>query len=105
MDTFSIALSGLQAASKGVAVTANNVANINSKDYKAKRLDLEEQREGGVQESSLAESQEPAVPGGSNVDLATEITHLMTQSHAYQANLKVMKAQNELLGQAMDLKV
>jgi flagellar basal-body rod protein FlgC len=105
MDAFSIAISGLQAASTGVSVTANNVANINSKDYKAKRLDLEEQKEGGVQESQLVESQEATVPGGSNVDLATEITNLMTQSHAYQANLKVMKAQNELLGQALDVKV
>jgi len=105
VDPFSIALSGLQAASTGVSVTANNLANINSKDYKAKRLNLEEQQEGGVREASLTESQEPTVPNGSNVDPAVEITNLMTQSHAYQANLKVMKTQNELLGLAMDLKV
>lgn len=105
MDPFSIALSGLQAASTGVSVTANNLANINSKDYKAKRLDLEEQREGGVREAGLTESQEPTVSNGSNVDPAVEITNLMTQSHAYQANLQVLKAQSELLGQTMDLKV
>ena len=105
MDAFAISLSGLQAASTGVSVTANNVANVNSKDYRAKRLDLEEQREGGVQESSLTESQESTVPGGSNVDLATEFTNLMVQSNAYGANLKVIQTQNQILGTAMDLKV
>jgi len=105
MDSFAISLSGLQAASTGVSVTANNLANLNSKDYKAKRLDLEEQREGGVQEAKLTESQEPTVPGGSNVDLPTEITNLMTQSNAYSANLKVMQTHEQMLGMAMDLKV
>jgi flagellar hook protein FlgE len=105
MDTFSIALSGLQAATTGIGVTANNVANVNSKDYKAKRLDLEEQKEGGVRPSALRESQEPTEPNGSNVDLATEFTSQMLQSNSYQANLKMLQTQNQILGQAMDLKV
>lgn len=104
MDTYSVGLSGLNAASLGMGVTANNVANANSDGYKAKRLDLEESREGGVQESRLAESQEPTVPGGSNVDYATEMTNMMTQSGSYAANLQVMKTQDEMLGQLMDMR-
>ncbi|WP_005035507.1 flagellar basal body rod protein FlgC [Holophaga foetida] len=104
MATTAISLSGLNAASQGLAVTANNVANANTDGYRAKRLDLEEQQEGGVQASKLTESQEPTGPGSSNVDYATEMTSLMTQSGAYAANLQVMKTQDQMLGQFMDMK-
>jgi len=104
MNATSIALSGLQAASMGFGVTANNVANVNSVDYKAQRLDLEEQQEGGVRASALKESQEPTEQGGSNVDLATEFTNSMLQASTYQANLKVMEAQKQVLGMTLDLK-
>jgi len=104
MEAFAIGQSGLNAASLGTAVTANNVANANSDGYKAKRLDLEEQKEGGVAASKLEESKEATRPGGSNVDYATEITNLMTQSGAYSANLKVMETQDKVIGQTMDMK-
>lgn len=104
MDTTNIGISGLNAASLGTALTANNVANANSDGYKAKRLDLEDRREGGVQAARVTEIQEPTTPGGSNVDYATEMTNLMTQSGSYGANLQVIKAQSDMLGQALDMK-
>nr|WP_320133448.1 flagellar basal body rod C-terminal domain-containing protein [uncultured Holophaga sp.] len=104
MSTYDIGLSGLNAASLGTAVTANNIANANSSGYKAKRLDLEDQAGGGVKASQLSESQESTVPGGSNVDYATEMVNLMTQSGSYSANLETLKTQDEMLGQIMDMK-
>jgi len=104
MDTFSIALSGLQTSGNGMAVTANNVANANSEDYKAKRMDQEDVQGGGTRPSTLQESQEPTAPGRSNVDYATEMTGSMLQSASYQANLKVIQVESQILGQTMDLK-
>jgi len=104
MDVNSIGLSGVNAAALGTSVTANNIANANTRDFKAKRLDLEDQVQGGTRPGVLRESQAPLAPEGSNVDLASELTNLITQGGAYQANLKVLQAQSQMLGATLDLK-
>ncbi len=104
MDVNSIGLSGVNTVALSIGVTANNVANVNTKDFKAQRLEQEDQVQGGTRPATLRESQEPPAPEGSNVDLAFETTNLITQSGAYQANLKVLQTQNQMLGTAMDLK-
>jgi flagellar hook protein FlgE len=104
MDVNSIGLSGVNTAALGATVTANNIANANTKDFKAKRLEQEELAQGGTRPSALRESQEPPSPEGSNVDLATEFTSLIGQGVTYKANLKVVEAQTEFLGTALDLK-
>jgi len=104
MDVNSIGLSGVNTAALGTAVTANNIANANTKDFKAKRLDQEDQAQGGTRPAALRESQEPAAPEGSNVDLASEFISLIGQGAAYKANLKVVEAENQFLGTAIDLK-
>jgi flagellar hook protein FlgE len=45
------------------------------------------------------------VPGGSNVDLATEFTNLLAYADTYRVNAKVLEVQQELLGTVMDIKV
>src|SRR5512145_2968790 len=105
MDSTSISLAGINAATLGVAVVANNVANVNSKDFKAKRVDFEDLREGGVKPSQIVESEEQAVLGGSNVDFATEFTNLLAYADTYKINAKVLEVQEEILGTVMDLKV
>jgi flagellar basal-body rod protein FlgC len=97
-------LSGLNAAAMSLAVTANNVANSNTAGYKAKRLDLEDTKEGGVRPAAIRESEEPAPEGTSNVDLASEFVNLMVQSDTYKANLKALEAQNQILGTTLDMK-
>jgi flagellar hook protein FlgE len=37
------------------------------------------------------------------VDLAEEIVGLQTTKHAYQANLKTLKAEDEMLGSLFDI--
>jgi flagellar hook protein FlgE len=105
MDTMSVSLAGMNAAGLGVAVVANNVANANSKGYKAKRVDFEDVREGGVRPTGLQASETLVIPEGSNVDFATEFTNLLAYADAYKINAKVLEVQQELLGTVMDLKV
>lgn len=100
----SASLSGLQAAGQGVALSANNVANLNSTGYRALSQVQEEQPQGGVRTAAVTQSPAPTAPGGSNVDLGTEAVNLDTQGAAYQANLKFLQVQNSLLGTALDLK-
>jgi flagellar hook protein FlgE len=103
MDTMSVSLAGMNAAGLGVAVVANNVANANSKGFKAKRVDFEDVREGGVRPAGLRASEE--LVAGSNVDFETEFTSLLAYADAYKINAKVLEVQQELLGTVMDLKV
>lgn len=104
MSVNSIGSSGVNTAALGLAVSANNIANANTKDFRAKRLDQEEQAQGGTRPSALRESEALPAPDGSNVDLATEFTQMMEQGTAYKANLKLLETQDQTLGTALDLK-
>jgi len=104
MDVVGFALSGLRAASAGLAVQANNVANQQSDGFKAKRVDLVAEASGGVRVSGVSEDPTPAGPGNSNVDLATETVQGMSFDVMYRANLKVLKASEELTKATLDLK-
>lgn len=104
MDLTAIGLSALRTAALGEAVRANNVANVNSDGFRAKRLEREDQPTGGVRASGLTASPEPPVPGGSNVDLAKEFTDNAVDSAGYKAGLKLLQVADEQLGQALDLK-
>ena len=104
MDVVGIALSGLRASSAGLAVQANNVANQQSDGFKAKRVDLVAEASGGVRVSGVSEDPTPAGPGASNVDLATEAVQGMGFDLMYRANLKVLKAADELTQVTLDLK-
>lgn len=99
MDLMSAGLSGVRSASFGLAVTANNVANVNTPDFRAQRLDFEE---GAPGSGPLRET--PGLRESSNVDLAVEITNLQVQSGAYRANLKVIQTADEILGATLDMK-
>ncbi len=105
MDSTSVSLAGVNAATLGVAVVANNVANANSKDFRAKRVDFEDLREGGVKPSQIVESEEATVPEGSNVDFGTEFVNLLAHAETYKVNAKALEVQQEILGTVMDLKV
>jgi flagellar basal body rod protein FlgG len=104
MDGLSASLSGLQTAGQSVGLSANNVANLNSSGYRSRSLVQESLPQGGVAGVAVTQSQAPLNPGGSNVDPATEAVNLDTQGVGYQADLKFMQVQNNLLGTALDLK-
>ncbi|MDR3670519.1 MAG: hypothetical protein P4L36_06735 [Holophaga sp.] len=103
MDGIPASLSGLQTAGQSIALSANNVANLNSTGYRARSLTQEDLPQGGVYGAAVQQSQAPLNPGGGNVDLATEAVNLDTQGTAYQADLKFLQVQNKMLGSALDL--
>jgi flagellar basal-body rod protein FlgC len=104
MDGISASVSGAQTAAQGVAVAANNIANLNTPGYQARSLDQQALPQGGVVGDAVQQSQAALSPGGSNVDLATEAVNTDTQGAGYQADLKALQVQNHMLGTALDLK-
>jgi flagellar basal-body rod protein FlgC len=103
MDGISAGLSGLSTASQSIALSANNVANLNSAGFRSQSLVQETLPQGGVYGAAVQQSQAPLEPGGSNVDLATQAVNLNVQGTAYQADLTFTQVQNSLLGTALDL--
>jgi len=107
------ALSALDAYGQKLDVTANNIANMNTDGFKKSRAVLQEADSSGVV-LSISKVNTPGAPilsedgtgevrESSNVDLAEEIVDLTTTKHAFQANLKTIKAEDEMLGSLFDI--
>jgi len=108
-------LSALVAFGKKMGVTSNNIANVNTDGFKKSRAVLNEGHTGEVRalieqidtpgpvhtviEDGVATEKEM-----SNVDLTREIPELIPTKRAYEANLKAIKTQDEMLGALVDLK-
>ena len=103
MDALGPALSGLNAASAGLALQASNVANQRTPGYQARQVELSAQPAGGVAVQGVASDPAPAVPGGSNVDLATEAVQGLALDVMYKANLKVVQAESKRMQATLDL--
>ena len=106
------ALLGLQ---KKLESTANNVANSNSDGYKKTKVTLQEGDPNGVNvHIQKIEDQGPLVyeqtaegeqlVEKSNVDLTEEIPDLMLTKRFFQANLKAIQTEDEMLGSLLDIK-
>jgi flagellar hook-associated protein FlgK len=106
---FSTALSGLNAAGAIVGTAASNIANLDSKSYKAARVNLANApQNAGVQVASITSdpSAGPLDDQGqelSNVDLPTELVRLRQGDILYNANAAVVSVGYELIGTLLDL--
>lgn len=103
-----IAASGLSAASARIAVTAGNIANVDSSGYQARRANLAPVEPGGVRVDSVTLSGAPAPIDEeglktSNVDLVGETVNLIRDKHLYKANAKLLKAGDQMLGTLLDV--
>lgn len=107
-------LSGMLNATRRMNITANNIANSQTPGFKALRADNVETPGGGVRIGSITQddSQGPLqLPGapdvdpieGSNVDIATEQVNLLLNRRAFEANVNALRAQDEALGDLLDL--
>lgn len=121
----SSSLQAMEAVGVQLAVTANNVANVNTEAFRASRVDLEDGPHGrGVRVADIREGDEPGprIPDeagrlaaaervaagqgwaeGGNADLVRELTWLMREETAYLANLHVVRAGDKSAGSIMDL--
>ncbi len=107
-------LSALRAFSDKAGVAAHNVANVETQDFKKQRALLREGPEQGVRvEIEQVNTQGPLIPTvedgqtvlreGSNVDLVEEIPEATLVRRYYQANLKLLDTQDEMVGALIDI--
>ena len=106
-------VAALKAFSKKMGVTANNVANVNTDRYKKKNATLQE-GENGVVRVNITKDKSPGIiyqtvegdrmvpKETSNVDLAEEFPDMLNIQNSYAANLKVLKAQDEMVGNLLN---
>ncbi|MFA7384427.1 MAG: flagellar basal body rod C-terminal domain-containing protein [Desulfurivibrionaceae bacterium] len=109
------ALSGLTAIQKKIEANVNNVANVNTDGYKKTRVTLQEQEPQGTQVvAQQIQTPGPLVPEQtslgetmvekSNVELSEELPSMMLSRRFFQANLKIVQVQDEMLGSLLDIK-
>jgi flagellar basal-body rod protein FlgC len=83
-----IATSALAAYGVRQAVTANNIANLNTENFKASDTVFEERRGGGVTASVRQ--------GEDRVDISREAVDMLETKNGYEANLKTLKVNDEM---------
>lgn len=114
MNAIGSSLSGLRAFGIKMAVHSNNVANVESEEFKKSRTLMEEGEHGGVQvEIDKIDDPGPVVyemrdgerieKELSNVDLAEEIPQTIPAQRGYEANLTMIKTRDEMLGAVLDI--
>ena len=111
-STLNNALSGLQAATAKMQVTANNVANARTDGYQTQRVELVE-RSGGVEartpaDTATANLSPPPTRAASvsrppsDVDLAQEMVKMTANENFYLANVRALEAAQGMLGTLLD---
>lgn len=113
-QAFGIALSALKGFSTKLDVTANNVANLETNDFKRSRAELHEAANGGV-EVTISSINTPGMaidPNGrtgraqqeSNVNLEEEIANQIIAQYSYEANILTLKTAAEMQKELLDIK-
>jgi flagellar basal-body rod protein FlgC len=114
--TFSMqsTLSAIKAFGVKMGVTANNIANVETEEFKKSRATLVE----GPKENVAVEITQPEISGPvvveetegqfaekemSNVDLAEEIPQTIIAQRGYEANLATLRTQDEMLKSIIDI--
>ena len=107
-------ISALQAYKTRLGVTADNIANANTDEFKKSRATLKEGTNGDVQVDinrvntpgrsyQKLEGDRLVEKEGSNVSLEEEVPEMMVTQRTYEANLKVLQTQNKMLGTLLDI--
>jgi flagellar basal-body rod protein FlgC len=108
-----IAVSGLTLQERRLAVSANNVANVNTDGFEAQRVEPETVRDGGVT-SRIAPTGDPApvvvnesgeLETLSNTDLIQERVNQIEAQHAFAANVAVLQTADEMEASLLDLEI
>lgn len=107
-------LSAVNAFRKKMNVTANNVANVQTDEFKKSRVTFSESKSGGVS-ANVEKVDTPGITKetirngkiaeteSSNVDLAEELPEMISTKTGYKANLKTLKTQGDMLGSLLDI--
>jgi flagellar hook protein FlgE len=92
----SIALSGLNAASARLGVSAHNIANAQTDGFRRQQLLQSSVPGGGVTTSIGSVSQ----PGSSLID---DVVGAKMAAYGFKANVLVLQTQDRMLGSLLDL--
>jgi len=104
MDTsFAISNSALSATQTRHDVTANNVANINTKGFESRSVIQKESSPTGTEIGAIRKTPNTSPTQESNTDFAKEATDMITNRNVYGANGKVIKVQNDMMGEVINL--
>jgi len=112
-EAINTAFSALRANLRKLDVTADNIANVNTHDFKKTRASFEETAPAGVKVTlSRVETPGAPLPPGeipgerhemSNVSLEEELVELITTQHAFAADVKTIRADDEMQGALLDI--
>jgi flagellar basal-body rod protein FlgC len=95
-DVTSIATSALTAYSMRQNVTANNIANVATDNFKAAAVQFQEQKSGGVKGQ--------VITGNDSVDISQEATALLQNSQDFKANLTTLKVADDMTKELLNIK-
>lgn len=106
--------SGVKAFQTKMNVIANNVANVNTDNFKKSRVVFQEGTDGGVRTKTYTsntaghirkeiEKGQMVEKESSNVDLIEEVTESIPAQRGYEANLKMLKVHDEMLVNLLDI--
>ncbi len=107
-------VAGVKAFQQKLNVTANNIANVNTDEFKKQRALLHQDDHGGIRvEIDKVDTpgypKETVVDGkvvqseSSNVDLAEALTETIPTQAGYDANLKAIQTEDEMTGTLLDV--
>jgi flagellar basal body rod protein FlgC len=94
-DISGISGSALTAYGVRQAVTAHNVANLNTPDFKASSVVMEEKKGGGVTAS--------VARGEDSVEISKEAGDMLEAANGYGANLKALQVANRMEKDILDI--
>lgn len=117
-DAFNNALSALGALFRKMDVTAHNIANSETHNFKKSRVEMEEVYPSGVK-VSISRVDTPGDPlppdealppeeraqnlKSSNVNIAEELVDLIVTEHDFSANIKTIQTKDEIEKQLIDI--
>ncbi|HOW55270.1 MAG TPA: flagellar basal body rod C-terminal domain-containing protein [Syntrophorhabdaceae bacterium] len=107
----SSSLSGLFAFTKKLSNAANNVANVNTDEYKKTTATIVEDKNSLPRVNidrldtpgSIVQETDGTMRELSNVELAEEFPQMMISQRGYEANIKALQIQNETIGSLLDI--
>jgi flagellar hook protein FlgE len=98
MNTISsIAVSGVQAASTRLDVSAHNIANAQTPNFHRQVVHQQSQETAGVM-TSVGKADEVGP------DVAADLVEQMQASYSYKANLRTIQTQEQMVGSILDVK-
>ena len=110
---YSAALSGMQAASLQLKISANNISNSNTDGFQTQRVvtqsgtygvDVKVEKIGTSESQNTLDSNvEKSVNQRSNVDVVEELIEMKAAKNLLEANLKALYTENNLLGRILDI--